>query len=173
MGHLEVAGVHAFLKELGRRHRQASTLFLLGGSALCLLGSSRPTVDIDYVGHDLEKDELQHTIEQVAKDMKIEVEVVPISEFVPLPEGAHERNIEVGQFGTIKVFIFDPYTIALSKVDRGLDIDIEEILFLIQQNLITFEHLETIVQTALNHAPEFGLDPSGVREHVEVVRSQL
>ncbi len=173
MDNLDIVNIRDFLEELGKHQKQASTLYLLGGSALCLLGSSRPTIDIDYVGHDLQKDEFQKVIEQVARAMHLDVEAVPISEFVPLPDGAYERSIEVGQFGKIRVYIFDPYTIALSKIDRGLDTDVEDILFLIQQNLIIFEQLETVVHTALNYAPEFGLDSSAVRGHIEVVRSQL
>lgn len=69
----------AFLVELGRRYPRPTELLLLGGSALCLLGSPRPTLDIDYVGDDLSKTELQQSIDQVAKEMGIEVEAVPIA----------------------------------------------------------------------------------------------
>ena len=50
--------IHAFLTELGSRYGHRATLLLLGGSALCLLGSERATLDIDYVGNDIHKDEL-------------------------------------------------------------------------------------------------------------------
>ena len=49
----------AFLDAFGKRYLQPTSLFLLGGSALCLLGNPRPTLDIDYVGDDLIKDALQ------------------------------------------------------------------------------------------------------------------
>lgn len=54
--------INAFLTELGARHRLPATLVWLGGSALCLLGSGRPTLDIDYVGDDLYENELQRAI---------------------------------------------------------------------------------------------------------------
>lgn len=37
-----------FLQQLGDRLAQPTTLYLLGGSALCLLGSPRETRDVDY-----------------------------------------------------------------------------------------------------------------------------
>lgn len=40
----------SFLTEIGERYNTPATLVLLGGSALCLLGSERPTFDVDYVG---------------------------------------------------------------------------------------------------------------------------
>jgi hypothetical protein len=50
--------IQIFLAEVGRRYDKPGVLYLLGGSALCLLGNSRPTLDIDYVGDDLRKDAL-------------------------------------------------------------------------------------------------------------------
>ncbi|MEZ4859722.1 MAG: DUF6036 family nucleotidyltransferase [Caldilineaceae bacterium] len=120
MAEITVARVRAFLTEVGRQYQQPATLLLLGGSALCLLGSTRATLDIDYVGHDLQKDALQRVIDLVAEEMQLDVEAVPIEEFVPLPEDAQARQLPFGEFGAIEVFILDPYTIALSKLDLAL-----------------------------------------------------
>lgn len=40
--------IQDFLQQLGARYPGTGTLYLLGGSALCLLGSTRRTLDIDY-----------------------------------------------------------------------------------------------------------------------------
>ncbi len=173
MASIETNKIRTFLEELGSRHLEPAILFLLGGSALCLLGSPRPTLDIDYVGDDLKQDDLQRTMNQVAHDMQIEIDAVPIAQFVPLPAGAQERSLSVGRFGKIDVYIFDPYTIALSKIDRGFDTDIEDVVFLIHHNLVTFERLETIVLAALEHASEFDLNPETAHTHLQAVRNQL
>ena len=52
---MESDQIRAFLSALGNRYSRPAQLYLLGGSALCLLGSPRPTVDIDYVGDDLKR----------------------------------------------------------------------------------------------------------------------
>ncbi|MEZ4660526.1 MAG: hypothetical protein R2911_23465 [Caldilineaceae bacterium] len=85
MAEITINHINAFLTEVGKRHLQPASLILLGGSALCLLGSTRSTLDIDYVGHDLRKNPLQQTIDQVAQEMQLDVEAVPIDEFVPMP----------------------------------------------------------------------------------------
>lgn len=85
---------------------------MLGGSALCLLSSERPTLDIDYVDNDLRKTELQKLSDRIAQEMRVEIEAVPIDEFVPVPADAESRWLPVGRFGLIDVFIMDPYTIA-------------------------------------------------------------
>ena len=51
MGHsaggLTAADIEAFLLRLGERIPQTTTLYLVGGSAMCLLGSPRRTLDND------------------------------------------------------------------------------------------------------------------------------
>ena len=163
--------IHAFLTELGSRYGHQATLLLLGGSALCLLGSERPTLDIDYVGSDLRKDALQRIIEQIAQELRIPVDAVPIAQFVPMPTGADDRRLLIGQFGSIEVYVLDPYTIALSKLDRGFETDIEDIVFLIRRNLITFEQLERVALTALTRASEFDMSSVDVQAHLQAVRN--
>jgi hypothetical protein len=165
--------IHAFLTELGSRYQQQATLHLLGGSALCLLGSERPTLDIDYVGSDLHKNALQHSIEQVAQELRIPVDAVPIAQFVPMPTGADDRQLLIGRFGSIEVHVLDPYTIALSKLDRGFETDIDDIVFLIHGNLITFEQLERFALTALKRASEFNMSVEDVHAHLQAVRNLL
>ena len=163
--------LEAFLVELGRRYPRAAQLYLIGGSALILLGSPRPTLDVDYVGDDLRKDEFQRIIDEVARDMHIEVDAVPIGGFIPLSGYAQERNLDMGRFGNLHVYVFDPYAIALSKVDRGFDTDIEDILFLIRRGDVDLQELELLVYAALEQADEFALDSQAMIKHWQVVRS--
>lgn len=165
--------IRAFLTELGRRYTRPATLVLLGGSALCLLGSDRPTLDIDYVGDDLHKDDLQRAIELTAQELRIPVEAVPIARFVPVPEGADDRRLLIGLFSSIEVYVLDPYTIALGKLDRGFDTDIEDVVFLIRRSFITLERLEQAASTALDRAGEYDMSSSAVRAHLLEVRNLL
>lgn len=173
MAEITVSQIITLVTEIGQRYKQPATLLLLGGSALRLLGSSRPTLDIDYVGHDLHKEPLQLVLEQVAQEMGLEVEAVPIEEFVPLPREAQQRQLPIGLYGTLHVYILDPYTIALSKIDRGFDTDIEDIIFLFRQGLITLPQLEIVVSEAMVQAQEFGLNPRAMLAHLQDVRQQI
>jgi hypothetical protein len=71
------------------------------------------------------------------------------------------------------VYVFDPYTIALSKLDRGFDTDIEDILFLVQRQLITVETLSNFVETAVTQAKQFDLDPTAMRQRLQIVRESV
>lgn len=165
------ADIRAFLARLGERYNRRATLYLVGGSALILLGSPRPTVDLDYVGSDLpaQMNDLQKTIQQVADEMKIQIEALPFQEFIPLPLDAERRHIEVGQFGKLTVYVFDPYSIALSKIERGFESDLEDVVFLIRQKRITYDRLIELAQTMIARATEFNLDVQQIRAHLDAL----
>ena len=164
--------IQSILQLLGERLPSTFPLVLVGGSALALLGSPRPTIDIDFVGDDVKPNKLHQAIMQIGKELNIDVEPVPIERFVPLPEGSDKRRIYVGQFGNLNVYVADPYSIALSKLDRGFDTDIDDIIFLIEHNYVVLDELERITIKALSHAPKFDLHPE-IREHLQELKARL
>ena len=112
--------LQTFLQRLGERSPGAGDFYLLGGSALCLLGNPRITVDVDYM-FELDVgsiEQFEAAVAELAAEMGIDVEAVPLAEFVPLPPQAHRRRQPVGRYGQLNVYIFDPYSIALSKIAR-------------------------------------------------------
>ncbi len=165
--------IQSLLEMLGMRVPASSRLLLLGGSALILLGSQRPTIDIDFVGDDVSPSEFDRAIMQVAKELKIVIEPVPIERFIPLPAGSDERKIRIGQFGNMEVYVADPYSIALSKLERGFDTDFDDILFLVQNNHVELKELEDMAQIVLTRAREFDIDPADFLAHLDIVRERL
>lgn len=157
---------------IGERVPLSSQLTLVGGSALILLGSSRLTADIDFVGDDIHPNELHRQIIQIAKELKIHIDPVPLERFVPLPEGHQNRAIPIGQFGNLSVSVADPYSIALSKVDRGFEADLSDLVFLIQHNHIKLGELERILNNALPHAKKFDFHPE-ILEHFQELKTLL
>ena len=105
--------------------------------------------------------------------MKFFVEPVALDRFIPLPEGSDQRNIRIGQFGNLEVYVADPYSIALSKLDRGFDTDLDDIVFLIQRGLIDLLALERITQNSLPRARQFDIDPDEMLAHLQTVRNRL
>ncbi len=169
---MDKASLESSLTILGEQVPPASRLFLLGGSALTLLGSPRPSLDIDFVGDDIHPNELHRALIAKAKEMKLQVEAVPIERFIPLPDGNEQRHIFIGQFANLDVYVIDPYSIALSKVDRGLLADFDDIIFLIKKNHITLEELERITKNAISKAGKFDLHPD-ILAHLHELKSRL
>jgi hypothetical protein len=161
------ATLRAFLERLGKQYEGAATFYLLGGSALCLLGNPRVTVDVDYwyaIDAD-EKERFVAAVEELAEEMHLDVEDVPLDEFVPLAPGAYERCQLVGRFGGIEACIFDLYTIALSKIARGFEADLEDVVFMLRQDLVAFDELERLFKEVLPQAPQADIIPSEFKDY--------
>ena len=168
------ASIIEFLNRLGGQFPSTASFYLLGGSALCFLGSPRETLDIDYTT-DLDQNnvkEVENIIHQLASQLKLDVESFPIGEFIPLPPNATARRRFIGRFGSMDVYIFDLYTISLSKIARGFDADIEDVLFLLKQRLISFELLEQYFRIVLPDAPKLDIDRNEFSEYFKELRSR-
>ena len=164
--------IQSILQSMGERVPPSSRLVLIGGSALILLGSPRLTIDIDFVGDDVHPNKLHQSIIQIAREMQIHVEPVPLERFIPLPKGSAKRSIRIGQFGNLEIYVADPYSIALSKLDRGIDTDFDDILFLIHHNFIALDTLEHITQNALSQAQKFDFHPE-ILAHLQELKNRL
>ena len=161
-----------FLQRLGERYPNPAEIYLLGGSALCLLGSPRETLDVDYTFEiSLEQSQaFQAALEQLGAEMKLDLESVALGEFIPLPPEAYQRRRFVGRFVSLDVYIFDLYSIALSKIARGFEPDVEDVLFMLTQKLIAFDELERLYQIILPQAARSDIDPKEFRAYFEEVR---
>jgi hypothetical protein len=164
--------IRSILQNIGARVQPNSQLILVGGSALALLGSPRLTIDIDFIGDDIHPEPLHQTILQIAQELEIYAEPVPLDRFVPLPKGSEERVIRIGQFGNLEIFVADPYSIALSKLDRGADTDYDDLLFLIENDHVNIDEFERMVRDALPLASQFDFNPD-ILEHLRELKNRL
>jgi hypothetical protein len=85
MESVTVSRLESFLRRLGERYPGAGAFNLLGGSALCWLGNRRTTVDVDYT-FELDAgspEPFQVEVAELAAEMHLDVEWVPLEEFVP------------------------------------------------------------------------------------------
>jgi hypothetical protein len=169
------AAIQQFIQRLAERYGGAGTLYLLGGGALCLLGSPRETRDVDYA-FEVAPEEVERfraALAGVAAELQLDLEDVPIAEFMPLPPKAAERRRALGRYGQLDVYIFDPYTIALSKIARGFEADIEDVVFLLRAGVIEFAELERLFGIVLPKAPQADIDRREFRAYFEEVRRRV
>jgi hypothetical protein len=170
--------LHQFLQKLGEQISHPVKLFLLGGSALCLLGSPRETLDVDY---SLESSplpggagtgEIEQIISQLSSELRLDLEVVPLAEFIPLPPDAEKRHRFWGRYGQVDVFIYDLYSIALSKIARGFESDLEDVEFLLGQDLIAWDELESHFKSILPRAQNADIDPGEFETYFNTLKKR-
>jgi hypothetical protein len=115
-----------FLQRLGREGRSSARVYLTGGSTAVLLGWRETTLDID-LRIDPELDELFRAIPQLKEKLNINVELASPSDFIPEVPGWRERSIYIDSFGSVSYYHYDPYSQALSKIERGHEKDLLDI----------------------------------------------
>ena len=167
--------LQVFLQRLSERYSGRGVFYLLGGSALLLLGSLRETRDVDYmVEPALDTDaDLRAALDELAAELKLDLELVPLGEFIPLPPQAHERRRLVGRYGQLEVYIFDLYSIALSKIARGFESDLEDVVFMLRQGLIEFGELERLFNVILPDAPKADISRAEFRAYFDEIRRRF
>ena len=90
---------------------------------------------------------------------------MPIEEFIPLPKQTETRHIQVMVIEKLEIFIFDPYSIALSKLARGFEADIQDVVFMLNEGVIELEALSAFVKDALPKAWDFDIDPADLEKY--------
>ena len=167
------ATLKRFFERLGEQLESPATFTLLGGSALCLLGSPRETLDVDYFIEGPQPEEIDITLKQLSADLELDLESVLLEEFIPLPPEAKQRNRFMGRYGQLEVYIFDLYSIALSKIARGFESDLEDVEFLLNHNLIEWEMLETYFQTILPRAASADINPKEFQQYFKTLKRKM
>ena len=72
----------------------------------------------------------------------LNVEFASPADFIPLPSQWEMHARFIGRYGSIDVFYFDFYSIALSKMERGNSRDVADVKLLVEQGIITLDELD-------------------------------
>jgi len=123
---------HAFLAEIDGAAPEPIELQCIGGFAVSLYyGLDRPTGDIDIV--EVKPQSLKAWLAHTAgagtplhRQHKVYLQIVTVAS---IPEDYESRLIEVfpGQFPRLRLFVTDPYDLALSKLARNWDLDMDDV----------------------------------------------
>jgi hypothetical protein len=132
------------LEQMGRCYRFPGRIFLVGGTSLIIAGSKTSTFDIDL---DFEIEPEHHAefircLRQLSRDLKLPVEQVSPADFMPLPDGYQNRHQFVERYGSLDVYHFDFYSVALSKLHRGNEKDFTDVVNMVETGLIDLEKLK-------------------------------
>lgn len=149
-----------FFQRLGEQFPHPAKLYLLGGSALILMGSPRATLDVDYTVEldEQYRAEFDAVLSNLAAELDLDLERVPIAEFIPLPPQANQRCKFLGRYSGLEVFIFDLYSIALSKIARGFEADFEDVEFMLRKGWIEIERLKKFYKLILPNVSKADID---------------
>ena len=135
--------IEQFLTALGSRFKRAGRVYLVGGTTLVWEGLRAQTIDIDLTYDVLSEDagDFAQVIQVLKRELDINVEEASPGDFIPLPAGYRERSLFIGRYGLLDVFHFDLYSTALSKIERGREEDLSDVLILLKDGRIDMDQL--------------------------------
>jgi hypothetical protein len=127
--------IRALAVELGRVARQPVRMYLTGGSTAVLEGWRQSTIDVD-LRFEPEDDELLRALPALKESLGVNIELASPLDFIPELPGWRERSPHVFREGRVDVHHFDPYSQALSKIERGFAQDLTDVSSMIEGGLV-------------------------------------
>jgi hypothetical protein len=161
-----------FMRLFGQAARIGCRVYFTGGVTAILLGWRETTVDID-LKFEPERDELFRALPEIKEILGINVELASPPDFIPEVPGWRDRSPFIKREGKADFYHFDPYSQALSKIERGHERDVADVRSMLDHGLIeTGKLLELFVaiEPSLFRYP--AIKPFAFRNAVERIASE-
>lgn len=161
--------IREFARALGVEAREDVRVYLTGGATAVLRGWRPTTVDIDLkIVPD--SDPLLSALPDLKERLCVNVELAAPDDFIPELPGWQDRSIFIAREGTASFFHYDPYSQALSKIERGHEQDLQDVRRMLDEGLVERPALLRFfgeIEPRLYRFP--AIDPRAFRRAVEVV----
>jgi hypothetical protein len=161
--------VRRLAAELGRVVLPGTRMYLTGGATAVLEGWRPSTVDID-VRFEPDSDAALRRISELKEELDVNVELASPLDFLPALPGWQDRSRFRFREGTLEVFDFDPYSQALSKLERGFELDLKDVRAMVETRLVEPGRLLELFATIEPELYRFPtVDSNGLRAAVETL----
>jgi hypothetical protein len=153
--------------ELGRVARRPVRIYLTGGSTAVLEGWRAATVDVD-LRFEPEADELLRALPALKETLGVNIELASPLDFIPELPGWRDRSPHVFREGSVDVHHFDPYSQALSKIERGFEQDLTDVRTMIARGLVEPPRLRELYETIEPELYRYpAIEPSAFRRKLD------
>jgi hypothetical protein len=161
------AKLQDFMKALAAAAATSSRVFLVGGATSVLLGWRTSTIDVDLKIVP-ESDEILRSLPVLKERLQLNIELASPDDFIPELPGWQERSQFIQQEGRLAFYHYDFYAQALAKIERGHQIDLQDVDGLIASGLVEpgrLLDLFSAIENQIYRYPE--LDAPSFRRAVE------
>jgi hypothetical protein len=163
---VDAARIRELARRLGRVAPGRTRIYLTGGATAVLEGWRASTIDVD-VRFEPESDALLRELVALKDRLEINVELASPPDFIPELPGWRERSPLVFRDGHLDVHHFDPYSQALSKIERGFAHDLADVRQMLDRGLVEQDRLAQLhqaIEPQLYRYP--AIDPAAFRRKV-------
>ena len=161
------ARLEEFMRALGSGVTETARVYLVGGASAVLLGWRDSTIDVDLKLVP-ENDEILRKLPSLKERLQLNIELAAPDDFIPQLPGWQERSRFIRQEGKLTFLHYDFYAQALAKIERGHEIDRQDVRDLINDNLVESKRLLDLfsqIEDLLYRYP--ALDAASFRRAVE------
>ncbi|HET7484440.1 MAG TPA: DUF6036 family nucleotidyltransferase [Solirubrobacterales bacterium] len=159
--------IRRLARELGRAVAPGTRMYLTGGATAVLEGWRNSTVDID-VSFEPDSDAALSRIKDLKEELSVNVELASPLDFLPPLDGWQDRSRFRFREGNLEVFDFDPYSQALSKLQRGFELDLKDVQSMVSSGQVEPARLLELYEDIEPDLFRFpAVDPPSLRSAVE------
>jgi len=161
--------IRRLARELGRVVPAGTRMYLTGGATAVLEGWRESTVDVD-VRFEPDSDAALTRIRDLKEELSLNIELASPLDFLPPLEGWRERSRFRFREGNLEVFDFDPYSQALSKLERSFTLDLDDVRSMVSSGQVDPKHLLQLFEAIEPELFRFpAVDPASLRVAIEIL----
>lgn len=169
--------IEQFLHILARQFPEPSNLYLTGDAVFVHMGLRVSTTNVlQLLVETTEEERMFELMQHCASSLHLTVEISSPEELIPIPWTWQDQAKYAGPYGYIDVFYFDFVSLALSKIARGSEADLNDIWLLLQRKLLNLHDLDDAyleVQPRMGRKPYDHIQPAQFANHYSQVRKWL
>jgi len=136
-----------FFAELGDALTEPATVYVFGGTSLiCLEMPGRLTDDVDAYSAEVPK--VKAALQTLVDKHQWQLDDMDVAAISEVPTSLAKQPTLYRRFGLLSVMIVDPNLTALGKLDRAGADDANDLRWLVSQNLLDLDVLETLIKQA-------------------------
>jgi hypothetical protein len=140
---LTIDKLQVFMKALAASVTTPSRIYLVGGATAVLLGWRTSTIDIGLKIIP-ESDEILRRLPELKERLRLNIELASPDDFIPELPGWQERSRFIQQVGKLAFYHYDFYAQALAKIERGHQMDSDDVEQLIARGLLEPQRLREL-----------------------------
>ena len=164
---VQLQKLEALMSAMGHRVTSPGRIYLTGGATALLHGWRPMTVNVDLKA-DPEPGGFFEAIASLKDELAVNIELACPSDFIPELPGWRGRCLHIARHGLLDFYHYDPYSQALSKLERAHTRDLTDVEAMLQAGLIRrdqlFQHFLQIEPDLIRYP---ALDPRSFRAGVE------
>lgn len=161
------ATIRRLADELGKVAPPDTRIYLTGGATAVHEGWRDTTVDVD-LRIEPDDDAIFRRLSSLKEELDLNVELASPPDFLPELPGWRERSRSRYRTGNVTVLDFDLYSQALSKIERGFELDLDDVGRMLGSGLVDPGRLRELLEQIVDQLHRFpAVDESDLRAKLE------